>query len=334
MSKHRRRINNNDEWFPDWEISKLQDQLQARGGTVLPTATKADLVQQLFAARGSIGSVVQRAVSVGAGGSSSRLTRSRVRTLAKALSGKLVYLSTDLIIYITSFLHLNELPCLALVNRFLRARVSLRLSGVPSPALVGLQSLSVSFYNKWLTVDRLIALLSRTVGLKFLRLHSFFAAAPLDLNVTAVVRSLQTVVVQDVQETAAVVVLCALAPCRHLVELEISCLAQPSTKAERASYVSVFSSVPWASLRRLTLSETAMLDVEIKHLVAACPGVRELRYIERNLRLIQDCFQQLELLDLRGLGQELVAPVTSFPVGSSRVDLQACKLEYSIVSPK
>ena len=27
-------------------------------------------------------------------------------------------------------------------------------------------------------------------------------------------------------------------------------------------------------------------------------------------------------------------PVTGFVVGSSRVDLQACKLEYSIVSPK
>ena len=30
----------------------------------------------------------------------------------------------------------------------------------------------------------------------------------------------------------------------------------------------------------------------------------------------------------------LVLTVTVQPVGSSRVDLQACKLEYSIVSPK
>ena len=44
--------------------------------------------------------------------------------------------------------------------------------------------------------------------------------------------------------------------------------------------------------------------------------------------------------ELRQLPVELIAPNPNQPratfdeVGSSRVDLQACKLEYSIVSPK
>ena len=35
-----------------------------------------------------------------------------------------------------------------------------------------------------------------------------------------------------------------------------------------------------------------------------------------------------------GLTQEKLAERAEMSVGSSRVDLQACKLEYSIVSPK
>ena len=34
------------------------------------------------------------------------------------------------------------------------------------------------------------------------------------------------------------------------------------------------------------------------------------------------------------LGQQITVLYRKSPVGSSRVDLQACKLEYSIVSPK
>ena len=46
-------------------------------------------------------------------------------------------------------------------------------------------------------------------------------------------------------------------------------------------------------------------------------------------RVIEDSGQEVEWVN-RFLDQQRVRSV----VGSSRVDLQACKLEYSIVSPK
>ena len=48
-------------------------------------------------------------------------------------------------------------------------------------------------------------------------------------------------------------------------------------------------------------------------------------------RVTNLCFAGPQYQTLYLVGQPYV---TSFPVGSSRVDLQACKLEYSIVSPK
>ena len=51
-------------------------------------------------------------------------------------------------------------------------------------------------------------------------------------------------------------------------------------------------------------------------------------------------FDDIEIGQVAALGaiaidaDALAAFVAAFAVGSSRVDLQACKLEYSIVSPK
>ena len=61
------------------------------------------------------------------------------------------------------------------------------------------------------------------------------------------------------------------------------------------------------------------------------------RLVETGLvrRVRSECDRRVVLVALTSRGAEIVAARRErYEVGSSRVDLQACKLEYSIVSPK
>ena len=97
-------------------------------------------------------------------------------------------------------------------------------------------------------------------------------------------------------------------------------------------------------LKALILSQHDQLlshQSEIEHLKLLIAKLRRMQFGRKSEKLewqIEQLELKLEELETakacraRESGKEFVAVVS--PVGSSRVDLQACKLEYSIVSPK